>query len=211
MITPAAVLTFWFDELAPEQLFTRDDAVDTEIAQRFGQLHREMACAVPPDWTATPRSLLAAVIVLDQFSRNLFREDPRAFAQDPAALALTEDAISREWDSGLSAREKQFLYMPLMHSEVLADVERCIVLMRSAGHAPGEDFARRHAAVIARFGRYPARNAALGARNDPARGRISRCHLARVLMGASRSERPVCWGKLTVRFYAFKRRKLPLV
>jgi uncharacterized protein (DUF924 family) len=167
MTIPAAVLTFWFDELAPEQLFTRDDVVDTQIAHCFGQLHREMACAVPPDWTATPRSLLAAVIVLDQFSRNLFREDPRAFAQDPAALALTEDAISRERDISLSAREKQFLYMPLMHSEVLADVERCVLLMHSAGHAPGEDFARRHVAVIARFGRYPARNAALGRETTP--------------------------------------------
>ncbi len=167
MNTPAAVLTFWFDELAPEQLFTRDDSVDTQIAHRFGQLHSEIVHAAPPDWVAMPRSILAAVIVLDQFSRNLFREDARAFAQDPVALALTEDAISRGWDSGLSAREKQFLYMPLMHSEVLADVERCIVLMRSAGHAPGEDFARRHAAVIARFGRYPARNAAMGRETTP--------------------------------------------
>jgi uncharacterized protein (DUF924 family) len=126
-----------------------------------------MAYAVPPDWTATPHSLLAAVIVLDQFSRNLFRQDARAFAQDPAALALAEHAISREWDSGLAAREKQFLYMPLMHSEALADVERCIGLMHTAGHAAGEDFARRHATVIARFGRYPARNAALGRQSTP--------------------------------------------
>ena len=161
MSTPATVLAFWFDELAPEQRFTRDDAVDAQIAHRFGKLHSELARTLPPDWTATPRSLLAAVIVLDQFSRNLFRDDARAFAQDTAALALAEDAISRGWDTGLSAQEKQFLYMPLMHSEVLADVERCIALMHMAGHAGGEAFARRHAAVIARFGRYPARNQAL--------------------------------------------------
>ena len=162
MTTPDAVLTFWIDKLAPEQRFARDHAVDARIARRFSKLHAELARAVSSDWTATPRSLLATVIVLDQFSRNLFRDDARAFAQDAAALALAEDAISRGWDTNLSAQEKQFLYMPLMHSEMLADVERCIVLMHAAGHAAGEAFAQRHAAVLARFGRYPARNVALG-------------------------------------------------
>ena len=167
MITPSSVLTFWFDELAPEQLFKRDDAVDAQIAHRFGKLHSELACAVPPDWAATPRSLLAAVIVLDQFSRNLFRGDARAFVQDSTALALAEHAISHGWDTALSLREKQFLYMPLMHSEVLGDVKRCISLMHTAGHAAGEAFAERHATVIARFGRYPARNAALRRETTP--------------------------------------------
>jgi uncharacterized protein (DUF924 family) len=157
-----AVLSFWFDEMSPGQRFKRDDAVDADIAQRFGALHAALAQAVPPDWAATPRNMLAAVIVLDQFSRNLFRDDARAFAQDGAALALTNDALARGWDAELSSDEKQFLYMPLMHSEALADVENCIQLMHAAGHRSGEDFARRHAAVIARFGRYPARNASLG-------------------------------------------------
>lgn len=80
MTTPAAVLSFWFDDLAPEQLFIRDDAVDAEIGHRFGKLHRNLARAVPPDWTSTPRSLLAAVIVLDQFSRNLLRDNARVCA-----------------------------------------------------------------------------------------------------------------------------------
>jgi uncharacterized protein (DUF924 family) len=167
MTTPSAVLTFWFDELAPEQLFARDDAVDAQIARRFGKLHAELASAVPSDWTATPRSLLATVIVLDQFSRNLFRDDARAFAQDAEALALAQNAMSRGWDTDLSAQEKQFLYMPLMHSEVLADVDRCIALMHATGHAAGEAFARRHAAVIALFGRYPARNVPLAREMTP--------------------------------------------
>ena len=162
MTTSSAVLNFWFNELAPGQLFMRDDAVDAQIAHQFAQLHAELAREVPPAWTATPHALLAAVIVLDQFSRNLFREDARAFAQDTTALGLAENAIAQGWDIDLSAPEKQFLYMPLMHSEVLANVERCIALMHTAGHADGEAFARRHASVIARFGRYPARNAALG-------------------------------------------------
>ena len=82
-------------------------------------------------------------------------------------MALTKDAIAHKWDTDLSAQEKQFLYMPLMHSEVLADVERCIALMHTAEHAAGEAFALRHAAVIARFGRYPSRNAALGRVTTP--------------------------------------------
>ncbi len=160
--SPDDVLAFWFDELTPAQKFKRDDAVDADIRARFGALYAELAQSVPASWRDGPKTILAAIIVLDQFSRNLFRDDGRAYAQDAAALALTEAALANGWDADLSQDEKQFLYMPLMHAEVLADVERCAALMRTAGHEDGEDFARRHAAVIARFGRYPARNAALG-------------------------------------------------
>ena len=156
------VLAFWFDEVGPAQRFRRDEALDREIDARFSTLHSELARGVPQEWQSDPRTLLAAVIVLDQFSRNLFRDDPRAFAQDAAALALAKHGIAAGFDAGLSREEKQFLYMPLMHSEDLSDVEHCIDLMRGAGHTEGEDFARRHAQVIARFGRYPGRNAALG-------------------------------------------------
>ena len=157
-----AVLDWWFGALSPEQRFKRDSLVDDEIARRFGALHARLSRGVPTEWRGGARRLLAAVIVLDQFSRNLFRDDARAFAQDAAAMALAEEAIERGCDVALTADERQFLYMPYMHSEVLADVERCIALMHAAGHEQGEDFARRHADVIARFGRYPARNAALG-------------------------------------------------
>lgn len=160
MTSAQDVLDFWF-ALDDAERFKRDDAIDAEIAGRFGALHAELSSSVPPEWRDGPQAILAAIIVLDQFSRNLFRDDGRAYAQDPAALALTDEAIRNGWDGGMSADEKQFLYMPLMHSERLADVERCITLMHEAGHADGEAFARRHAAVIARFGRYPARNAAL--------------------------------------------------
>ncbi len=159
---PADVLAFWFGELDDKQRFMRDDAIDRAVADRFGALHADLSHAIPPEWDGDAHRRLAAVIVLDQFSRNLFRDDARAFAQDDAALALAEDALARRWDEALSVDEKQFLYMPLMHAESLAVVERCAVLMRVAGHENGEAFARRHAAVIARFGRYPARNAALG-------------------------------------------------
>ena len=156
------VLHFWLEEVPADKHFARDDALDATIAERFGALHAELAQGVPAHWTADPRSLLAAVIVLDQFSRNLFRDDGRAYAQDAAALALSCKALAAGDDAGMTALEKQFLYMPFMHSEQLADVERSIALMQSAGLDEAEEFARRHTAVIARFGRYPSRNAALG-------------------------------------------------
>lgn len=158
----AKVLTFWFDELRADKKFVRDDAVDRTIANRFGKLHEELSAEAPESWLADPRGILAAIIVLDQFSRNLHRDDGRAFAQDGTALALAKQAIAAGQDADLNADEKQFLYMPLMHSEELADVEHCTELMHKAGIQSGADFSQRHAACIARFGRYPARNAALG-------------------------------------------------
>lgn len=156
-----AVLTYWFDELDDRQRFARDDAVDAEIERRFGALHAELSQGVPVGWTEEPRDLLAAIIVLDQFSRNLFRDDPRAYAQDHVALAMSKGALNRGLDARLSPDERQFLYMPLMHSEVLADVQRCAELMDAAGLKRGLEFAERHAAVLIKFGRYPARNEAL--------------------------------------------------
>ncbi len=162
-----AVLDWWFGVLPANKRFVRDAAVDVEIAERFGAIQAQLAQAVPDDWRTEARAMLAAIIVLDQFSRNLFRDDPRAFGHDAVARALTETAIANGWDIGLSSEERQFLYMPLMHSEQLADVERCVVLMVAAGSEGGAEFARKHAATIARFGRYPARNAALGRAMTP--------------------------------------------
>ena len=163
----AAVLDFWFGELDPKQHFARDDEVDAAIAERFGELHASLSEVVPQDWLDNPRGVLAAVIVLDQFSRNLFRQDARAYAQDPAALRLARMAVDAEWDEQLPKDQRQFLYMPFMHSERLEDVARCTELMEAAGHDDFAGFARKHAEVIARFGRYPARNAALGRETTP--------------------------------------------
>lgn len=159
------VLDFWFSELEPRQHFVRDDAVDQEIANRFGALHAALSQSVPQSWREHPRSLLAAIIVLDQFSRNLFRDDGRAFAHDNAALALAKSAIAQGKDAALNDREKPFLYMPLMHSEELADVDQCTQLMEAAGAPDNADFSRRHAETLKKFGRYPARNDALGREN----------------------------------------------
>lgn len=158
----ADVLAFWFDELAPEQRFAKDDVVDATIRRRFGDLHARLSQHVPEAWVANPQALLAAVIVLDQFSRNLYRDDPRAFANDAVALDLARRAIGRDDDRRMDPVERQFLYMPFMHSEEVDDQERCVALMHATGNAEAVDFAERHKAIIDRFGRFPHRNEALG-------------------------------------------------
>ena len=162
-----SVLHFWFEELDPTDCFAQNDSVDANIRVRFGDLHKYLANEVSEDWRATPRGILAAVIVLDQFSRNLFRDDGRAFAHDDAALYLAKSTIEQGQDSSLSALEKQFLYMPLMQSEDLADVNQCTKLMEAVDAQDNAEFSRRHAATLERFGRYPARNQALGRENTP--------------------------------------------
>ncbi len=161
------VLGFWFGEIAPEQRFAKDEAVDAMILMRFGALHQALARSVPDEWLQSPRPLLAAVIVLDQFSRNLARGSAAAFAHDETALSLTRLALEKGFDTGMSGEERQFLYMPLMHSESLADQEHCERLMEAAGLVEATDYARRHRAIIARFGRFPHRNEALGRISTP--------------------------------------------
>ena len=158
----ADVLAFWFDELKPEQRFARDAEVDATIRKRFGGLHGRLSQHVPDDWTANPQALLAAVIVLDQFSRNLYRDDPRAFANDGVALNLARLALKRGDDALMDEAQRQFLYMPFMHSEDADDQDRCVELMQETGNAEAVDFAKQHKAIIDRFGRFPHRNEALG-------------------------------------------------
>ncbi len=161
-MTPGDVLAFWFDELPVDKRFARDDAVDAMIRARFGTLHAALAAGVPREWQATPEGRRAAIIVLDQFSRNLYRDDARAFAQDSAARALVAAALTSGDDAGLDATARQFLYMPLMHAESLADQDRSLALFATLSDPDVLAFAQRHHDAIARFGRFPARNAALG-------------------------------------------------
>lgn len=161
------VLDVWLRDTPKEKRFARDDALDAAIGARFGGLHARLAAHVPDEWRATPHGLLAAVVVLDQFSRNLFRDDARAFAQDAAALALTKEGLARGDEAALDATERQFLYLPLMHAESLPAQERCVALCATLDDPDVLAFARRHRNVIARFGRFPARNAALGRETTP--------------------------------------------
>ncbi len=159
---PQHILQFWFHEIEPRQWWAVDPAFDARLRERFLPVLEQAAQGELAGWRSTPQGRLAEVIVLDQFSRNIFRGTPRAFAQDPMALALSQEAVAAGSLDALQPEERPFLLMPFMHSEsrvVHADAERLF-----AQWAPGSshDFERRHRAIIDRFGRYPHRNAILG-------------------------------------------------
>jgi len=154
------VLRCWFDELTPEQWW-RDRTLDEWIAGRFLDVYHRLRRAVPSDWLASAPGVLAGVLVLDQFPRNMFRGTAAAFATDVAARQLTDFAIVGGLDQGLSVDERLFLYLPLEHSEDARDQERAVALIEALGNPHYTAFAREHKAVIDRFGRFPQRNAAL--------------------------------------------------
>lgn len=161
------ILKFWFEETKPKQYFEKEEAFDALIRQRFSEVHRAAAQCELYGWRTRPEGRLAEIIVLDQFSRNLFRDSPRAFACDGMALVLAQEAVSSGADRALPAKQCAFLYMPYMHSEsslVHREAER---LFSQPGLEENLKFERRHRAVIERFGRYPHRNAVLGRESTP--------------------------------------------
>ncbi len=162
------VLTFWFDELAPPQWWKADPALDRTIFERFSDLHDRAARCELFEWRREPRGRLAEIVILDQFSRNLFRGSARAFAQDALALALAQEAISAGAEDALTPIERSFLYMPFMHSESLKIHEVALALFRKNGLQSNLDYEVRHKAILERFGRYPHRNGALGRQSTAA-------------------------------------------
>jgi uncharacterized protein (DUF924 family) len=164
----AEILHFWLEEIPPEKRFLQDPAIDQICRQRFGELREAVLNGAARGWRDRPDHLLAAIVLLDQFSRNLFRDDPRAFEADPLSRSLTREALARGWDHGLDGPSRQFLYMPLMHSEAMSDQIASLRLFAALGDELSLGFARRHAAQIARFGRFPQRNDALGRTTTPA-------------------------------------------
>lgn len=156
------VLRFWFEEIEPKQWWVADDAFDHALATRFGALWEQARQGELHAWRGQPRGRLAEVIVLDQFSRNIKRGTPQAFAQDGMALALAQEAIAAGVESQLSAVERSFLYLPFMHSESAAIHQWAERLYRQNGLPDNLDFELRHKAIIDRFGRYPHRNGILG-------------------------------------------------
>lgn len=160
--TPATVLGFWFDEIDHKLWWAKDPAFDEALRARFGGLLTRAAQGELADWRATPRGRLAEVIVLDQFSRNVHRDTPRAFAQDPMALALAQEAVAAGAHRDLSADERTFLLMPFMHSESRRVHEVAERLFRELAPEGNYRFELRHKAIIDRFGRYPHRNTILG-------------------------------------------------
>ncbi|GAA5644907.1 DUF924 family protein [Vibrio proteolyticus] len=156
------ILNFWFQELESKDWFSGDPTLDERITERFTDVLDSAAQAELYNWRGNPHGRLAEIIVLDQFSRNVYRNTPRAFAQDPLALALAQEAIAAGADDALNADEKSFLYMPFMHSESRRIHEQAMKLFSCPGLEYNYDFELRHKAIIDRFGRYPHRNEILG-------------------------------------------------
>jgi uncharacterized protein (DUF924 family) len=154
------VIHFWFEELAESHWFTRTEVIDARIRARFLKLHERLV-AHEALGAATARSVLAAVIVLDQFSRNLFRGSPRAFSADPIARRLSRTAIGQRFDIAMKETERLFLYLPFEHSEDRDDQALAVNLIKHLGHEDWTRFAVEHRATIDRFGRFPHRNAVL--------------------------------------------------
>lgn len=162
-----SILQFWFQEIAPAQWWKVDAAFDQLIKERFSELHGRATRAELFEWRNEPRGRLAEIIVLDQFSRNIYRGDKLAFAADTMALALAQEAVVSKADLTLSPDERVFLYMPYMHSESKAIHEVAERLFKENGPKGNYDFELRHKAIIDRFGRYPHRNAILGRQSTP--------------------------------------------
>jgi uncharacterized protein (DUF924 family) len=161
------VLSFWFEELGPDGWFERRDATDETIRERFAGLHQALFQAFPSMSFDDPDSALAAILVFDQFPRNMFRGQARAFATDDVAAAIARKAIAREFDAEQPDERKLFFYMPLMHAENLADQEHCVALF-AALEGDLVKHAIEHRDIVARFGRFPHRNRALGRQSTPA-------------------------------------------
>ena len=161
------ILKFWFAELGPKQWWGKDEALDALIAARHAGLLAGASRCELYDWRDSPRGRLAEIIVLDQFSRHVHRDTPLAFASDPLALALAQEAVARGADDALTPDERVFLYLPFMHSESRKIQRVSIDLFTRNGLAGNLDFALRHQAIVERFGRYPHRNEILGRVSTP--------------------------------------------
>lgn len=156
------VLHFWFEEIESKQWWVKDPAFDQVIRERFGDMHAQAARGELFGWRKTPGGRLAEIIVLDQFSRNMFRDTPAAFAQDTLALVLAQEAVFAGADKSLPESQRSFLYMPFMHSESLAIHELAVELFSQPGLEGNLDFEMKHKVIIEKFGRYPHRNKVLG-------------------------------------------------
>ncbi len=161
------VLHFWFRELDRKAWFEKSDATDGLIRGRFLALHEKLASELTIPSKLPPRAMLAAIIVFDQFPRNMFRGTPRAFATDPLALALARQIVDAGLDRGFSKDERMFLYLPFEHSEHAAEQARCCALFAQLEDAELLRYAQAHKDIVDRFGRFPHRNAILGRVSTP--------------------------------------------
>ncbi len=167
MKKPAEILEFW-RSIGPKGWWKKDDNVDRQIKENFEKAHANASAGKFSSWETDPDNALALIILLDQFSRNLFRGDAKSFAQDQMALDIAKSAIEQKFDQKVDPELKNFIYLPLMHSEKIGDQEQCLLLMHADGDVGSVKSAIIHRAIIARFGRFPHRNAVLGRHTSPA-------------------------------------------
>ena len=163
----AELLHLWFHKLRPRDWFATDARIDTMLRCRFARELRSLRRRPANEFLTDPHGALAAVLLFDQLPRNLHRATPQAFATDALACAITHGALVRGWDRQLARQQRQFLAMPLMHSERIADQRLSRVFFTRLGRRYGAPFAHAHHRMVARFGRFPHRNAVLGRRSSP--------------------------------------------
>lgn len=165
--TAQKVIDYWFDEVGPEGWWKKSDELDAEIERRWGALRQQVIDSDGKVWREGPRRILAAILLLDQFSRNIYRGKAEAFAADPLARRLTRRAMAKGWDERMHVEQRRFVYMPLMHSEEIADQDESVRLFDAMAEDGRDKFAHLHRQQIENFGRFPGRNAALGRESTP--------------------------------------------
>lgn len=166
--TSEDVLNFWFSPKVKPLWFKKSTDFDREIEQRFLDTYQRGKTGALDSWRDSSKDILALIIVLDQFPRNMFRNTPQAFTTDKQAVELTKFAVSNNYQQNLSAEEQVFLYMPLMHSENKKDQEKCVELFTKLGRQDNLKFAIKHQEIIDRYGRFPHRNQILNRESTPA-------------------------------------------
>jgi uncharacterized protein (DUF924 family) len=167
MTSPTAVLKFWFEDHGPDDWFAAKPEFDAAVARNFAETHAALARGEGWDWRSTPDGRLAEIVVLDQFSRQLYRNDARAFATDGMALVLAQEAVGAGHHNFLPPARRVFALMPFMHAESAAEQAESVRLFTALGIPDTLKFAEAHAEIIRRFGRFPRRNAALGRISTP--------------------------------------------
>lgn len=161
------VIDFWFEEIEQSQWWVKESSFDSVVTQRFLAIHQQAIAGELVEWRRTSLGRLAEIIVLDQFSRNMFRDTPNAFASDSLALILAQEAVNVGADKALTPTQRSFLYMPFMHSESIIIHEHAVELFNQPQMQHNLDFEIRHKDIIEQFGRYPHRNEILGRQSTP--------------------------------------------
>jgi uncharacterized protein (DUF924 family) len=174
--TPQDVRDFWFSDQMQPFWFKKSDDIDRQIIQLFGETYEAAHAGRLKHWLDGPEDALALAIVLDQFPRNMFRGSARSFESNDLALAVARQALADGHDQQLDPTSRQFLYLPFMHSEDLQDQERSVRLYEALGNEHSLHFAREHRDIVARFGRFPHRNAVLGRENTPEEAEFLQTH-----------------------------------